>query len=278
MQRTPPIVSALILNYGSGISAADCAKHLAKQTMANSMEILVIDNHSEDDSIGILRNSLVEVSNVRILETPMNRGFGYGYNRGASYAHGKYLLINNPDKRLDLDGVEQMVRRMEADPRVGILGPAMFHDDGSKRLSIRRDPTILSVLARRSILGRLLPNSLRQYLMLDAESSLEQEVDWVVGGCFMIRRELFVSLGGFDERFFLFFEDTDLCKRVRGLGKTIVYFPHVISHDRKRRLSGETFNDLLFTRIGHIHMRSALKFFWKWRKPVEAMRSTRKSA
>ena len=81
----------------------------------------------------------------------------------------------------------------------------------------------------------------------------------------MIKRELFEQLGGFDERFFLFFEDTDLCRRCRNMGKKVVYLPSVTVLDKKNRLSGESFWDLMFKKTGRIHVSSALKYFWKWK-------------
>lgn len=261
----PPLVSALVLNYRSANAAVGCVENLLKQTIADRMEIIVIDNNSEDDSIGILRNRLRQFTTVRIVETSVNHGFGFGYNTGARHACGRYLFINNPDKRLQPAGIETLIARMESDASIGILGPRMMHPDGTRRLSIRRDPHLLDILARRSILGKMFPQSLRRYLMLDADSSQRQVVDWVVGGSFLIRRHLFLQLGGFDERFFLFFEDADLCRRCRVLGKSVVYEPSVVVTDKPRRLSGESLRDLFFSRVGRIHMLSALKYFWKWR-------------
>ena len=100
---------------------------------------------------------------------------------------------------------------------------------------------------------------------MDKDMDKKQEVDWVVGGCFMIRRDVFTQLGGFDERFFLFFEDTDLCRRVGLAGKKVLYDPRIVAGDKKRRLSGQSFLDLFFKKTGRIHISSALKYFWKWR-------------
>lgn len=228
------------------------------------MEILVIDNHSDDDSIGILRSSLRSTPGVRIIETRKNGGFGAGYNAGARAARGKYLLINNPDKRLEPDGIERMFARIERDSEIGIIGPKMVHPDGSRRLSMRGDPHLISILSRRSFLGRIFPGMLRDYLMLDADPEAERTVDWVVGGSFMIPRQLFLDLHGFDERFFLFFEDSDLCRRCRAASKKVLYFPAVTAEDKRRRLSGETIRDLLFSKVGRIHIASAVKYFMKW--------------
>lgn len=260
-----PLVSVLILNYRNPNATVACVQKFLDQTIADRLEIFVIDNHSDDDSIGILRNRLSQYHQVRIIETPSNAGFGYGYNKGAQYARGTYLLINNPDKTMPQDGVEKLVSRMQVESSIGILAPKIVHPDGSHRLSIRRFPHCIDIIARRSIIGRLYTKSLRRYLMLDADIEQTQEVDWVVGGCFMTPKNLFISLGGFDERFFLFFEDTDLCRRVRQQGYRVVYEPSISVGDKRNRLSGQNFFDLFFKKTGRIHVLSACKYFWKWR-------------
>ena len=93
-----PLVSVLILNYRNPNAAVACVQKFLEQTIADRIEILVIDNHSDDESVGVLRNRVGDHPQVRIIETPSNDGFGFGYNTGASYATGEYLLINNPDK------------------------------------------------------------------------------------------------------------------------------------------------------------------------------------
>lgn len=261
-----PIVSVLVLNYRNANATVRCVQELKQQTLADEIEILVIDNHSEDDSIGILRNRLSGYANVRIIETPHNNGFGYGYNTGASYAKGTYLLINNPDKILESNGIEKLVAKLKNQESIGIIGPKLVHEDGTRRLSIRTFPRIIDILSRRSMLGALFPKALDRYLMADANPDSEMQVDWLVGGCFMMPMALFMSIGGFDERFFLFFEDTDLCRRVRQTGAVVVYAPSIVARDKSNRLSGESLFDLFFKKTGRIHMVSALKYFWKWRK------------
>ena len=259
-----PLVSVLILNYKNAHAAVRCVQQFLASDSIEKMEILVIDNHSDDDSVGILRARL-DHPRVRIIETPGNAGFGYGYNTGVGYASGTYLLINNPDKLMPPDGIEKLIAKLEEDSSIGIIAPKLLHSDGTRRLSIRRFPRIIDILSRRSVLGSLFPQCLRRYLMEDRDPEKSQEVEWVVGGCFLMRRDLFLELGGFDERFFLFFEDTDLCRRVSEAGKRIWYEPSVAASDKKRRLSGESFFDILFKKTGRIQIMSACKYFWKWK-------------
>lgn len=91
------------------------------------------------------------------------------------------------------------------------------------------------------------------------------DVDWMVGACLFLRRELYETLQGFDERFFLFFEDIDLCRRCWEHGKRVVYMPEIRALDKKQRLSGKNIFSLLTNWTTRVHAMSALKYFWKWR-------------
>lgn len=259
----PPLVSVIILNYHSPEATVRCVRHLLKQSVAPKIEILVVDNHSCDDSVGVFRNRFREFPSVRIIEAPRNLGFGGGCNLGARFARGDYLLINNPDKLLEDHGIEKLVEKIDNDDRIGIIGPSLVHGDGTVRSSARAFPRPVDVVAKRSMLSKIVPGSLDRYLQLRASPG-ERAVDWVVGGCFLIRRDFFLSLDGFDERFFLFFEDIDLCRRVHASGKSVLYFPSVTALDRKSRLSEGGVLRLLCSKVGRAHMKSAGQYFMKW--------------
>lgn len=260
-----PLVSAVILNFRSPQPTVRCVQEMLRQSYSDDMEIIVVDNHSEDDSIGVLRNRLSHYPNIRIVETPSNDGFGKGYACGVRHARGKYLLINNPDKILQHDGVEKMVQAMESDASIGILGPKLMHDDGSLRFSARSFPKPLDLIAKRTSLGSLLPGRLSRYLQLNENPEQQRDTDWVVGGCFLTPTDFFRDrLHGFDTRFFLFLEDTDLCRRCWKAGKRVVYFPAVYARDKKRRLSDGSVLSFLTTRVGRAHVASGVKYFLKW--------------
>src|SRR3989344_5153861 len=261
-----PLVSVIVLNYRTPQETVACVQNLQKQTIMDQMEIIVVENHSQDESIGILRNRLAKKTPpASIIETPHNLGFGGGYNKGIRQARGTYVLINNPSKILQRDGIEKLIVTMEMDPSIGIIAPKLVHADGTLRSSVRSFPSLLDIVTKRTVLRYLFPKRLAQYVHADTNLQEKQNVDWVVGGCLMMRRDLFEDIGGFDKRFFLFFEDIDLCRRTHLKGKKVVYDPSVIAFDRKRRLSGEGFFDLFLTKTGRIHLFSALKYFWKWR-------------
>ncbi|ALM11266.1 MAG: hypothetical protein PeribacterD1_0800 [Candidatus Peribacter riflensis] len=294
-----PLVSAIIVTTWSAQDAVKCVQSLLTQTIAGDIEILVIDNHSEDDSIGTLRahfplrpdsaqpslrlqpagktssgkqgfgGQVDHHPQVRLLESNRNRGYGAGNNYAARFANGEYLLIINPDNELEPAGLERMVRMLREDPSIGILAPKLQFPDGRSRESARAFPTLLDVLIKRTFLQHIFRSRLRHYLQADAPDVPVRDTDWVVGACLFFRKDFFDQLHGFDERFFLFFEDMDLCRRCRLAGKRVVFASSIVAQDRKQRLSGGGFFSLLLRRTGRIHIASALKYFWKWRRGME---------
>ncbi len=266
----PPLISAIVLNYRTGRDAWTCTEALLRQTISDQLEVLIVDNHSDDDSIGYLRNRARADARVRIIETRGNVGYGKGNNLGAGLAQGEFILIINPDNELEPRGLEMLVKKMESDSSIGILAPQLVHEDGTIRDSYRTFPTMLDICIKRiPFLRGLFPKRMKRYLQHDQNAALTRDVDWVAGACFLIRRPFFLQLGGFDPRFFLFFEDTDLCRRCADAGKRVVYFPEVRAKDRKHRLSEGGVMALLWKRTARIHLVSGVRYFWKWRGVAE---------
>ncbi|HVW66289.1 MAG TPA: glycosyltransferase family 2 protein [Candidatus Peribacteraceae bacterium] len=262
-----PLVSAIVLNYKSPRDAVSCVQALEKQTIADKLEIFVVDNHSEDESIGVIRNRLTELPHVRILESNANVGYGRGNEIGMRRAAGTYILIINPDNELLPESLEKMVAQMEKHPDIGIIAPKLMHDDGTVRDAARAFPSFLDVVIKR-MAATLFPKRMDRYLQRDIDPDKERDIDWVVGACVLIRRELIEKIGGFDPRFFLFFEDMDLCRRAWNAGFRVHYLPSAVARDRKHRLSEGGFLTVLLHKTGRIHIKSAFQYFWKWRKGV----------
>jgi GT2 family glycosyltransferase len=237
---------------------------LRAQTIADKMEILVIDNHSDDESIGVIRNRLSTMENVHIMESPQNRGYGRGNDIGMKRAEGHYILIINPDNELMPDALEKMVNAMEKDAGIGILAPKLVHEDGSVRDVARAFPSLMDVIVKR-MGGTLFSKRMDRYLQRNIDPTIERDVDWVVGACILIRRELIEKIGGFDPRFFLFFEDMDLCRRAWKAGFRVHYLPAAEAKDKKHRLSEGGPLTVLLHKTGRIHIKSALQYFWKWK-------------
>jgi len=257
-----PLVTAVILNYRSYRDTVTCAQALLNQSIANKIEILVTDNHSDDESMGFIRAHLDGKKSVRIIENRKNNGYGRGNNEAVTFAQGEYLLIINPDNTLPENALETMLQYLLDHPDAGIVGPALVYPDGTVRPSARSFPSIKDLFIK-----RLHPKKWHEDFEKKRKNQEQNDaidVDWMVGACLLMKTDLYRSLGGYDERFFLFFEDIDLCRRVKNMGKRIVYLPHVHVLDRKGRLSGSSIFSLLTRKTTRIHVASAIKYFWKW--------------
>ena len=259
-----PLISALILNYRTPLNAVNCAKNLLNQTIADEIEIFVVDNDSDDDTIGILRNRLEGLDKISIIEVPKNVGFAAGNNYASKYARGKYLLFLNPDTEPEPDALKKLIGILESDPSIGIIAPRLVFPDGTVRDSYRTFPTVIDLIIKRTFLKQFLKKRMRKYLQYDSDPLKNRDIDWVVGAFMLMRRDFFLELDGFDSRFFLFLEDTDLCRRCWEKGKKVRFYPEVTARDGKQRLSGSGFLHMFTKKTGRIHIVSAVKYFMKW--------------
>ncbi len=260
-------VSAVMLNYNSKYFPKMCVEAFYRAKMNFDFEFLAVDNDSTDPiSLGYLEKA-AEGGLVDLIKSPKNVGFGGGNNLGAKHAKGKYVLILNPDIFVNEDSVQKMVDYMDEHPDVGILGPKLVYPDGVVQDSCRRNMSFFDLIIKRTFLSRLpiLKGRVDKYTMEDFNHEEIREVDLLVGACFIIPRDVYEKVGGFDERYFLFMEDFDLCKEIAKTGKKVIYFPKTeVTHNHKR-LSGGSLFGLLRKKIFWIHVNSAFKYFLKWR-------------
>lgn len=198
-------------------------------------EVIVVDNSSGDNSASLIRELHPEVTLVRSSE---NVGFAAGNNLGAERAGGRFLVAINPDCELEKESFAEAVKYLDGHPDVGILGLKVVKPDGEVEQSARGFPspstglfgrsTWLGRLAQRSKLGKT--SVARKNLLVDPSATEPYEVDWVAGTAMIIKRECWDAVGGFDEGFFMYWEDADLCYRALEAGHKTVYFPgaHVV--------------------------------------------------
>jgi N-acetylglucosaminyl-diphospho-decaprenol L-rhamnosyltransferase len=268
MTDREPMVSAVMLNYNSKYFPKMCVEAFYRGRMDFPFEFIAVDNAStEHVSLGYLEKT-ADAGKIKLVRAKKNLGFGGGNNLGAREARGKYILILNPDIFVGEDSVQKMVSYMEAHPDVGVLGPQLVYPDDKIQDSCRRHMKFRDLVVKRTFLRRLplLRRRVDRYTMEDFDHSVTQEVDLLVGACLMIPRKVYEEIGGFDERYFLFMEDFDLCREVAKAGHKVVYHPEVaVTHNHKRLSSGSVFK-LLRQKVFWIHIASAFKYFWKWRK------------
>lgn len=193
-------------------------------------EILVLDNASWDGSAQMIEK---EFPQVRLLVSEQNLGFSKGHNLLAKGAQGRYLFLLNPDTLVMPGALDKLVAFADAHPEVGIVGPKILNPDGSLQYSCRTFPNPIAALFRNTPLGKLFPHNryTRDYLMTDWDHNSTREVDWVSGAAMFVRKSLYDQLGGFDEQFFMYCEDMDICYRAWQAGSKVVYYPEpVIVH------------------------------------------------
>jgi len=187
-----------------------------------------VDNASSDDSVAALERAPVP---VRVLRNPENLGFGCAANRAARGAQGRYLLLLNPDTEVQDHAMDRAVAYLETNPDVGILGAKVLNSDGTLQRAARRSiPRPSVAFFQLSGLGRLWRNhaAAGAYNLERLDPDQTAEVGAVSGAFLLIRREAWEHAGGFDERFFLYGEDLDLCLSVSRLGYRVVYYPEAV--------------------------------------------------
>jgi N-acetylglucosaminyl-diphospho-decaprenol L-rhamnosyltransferase len=223
----PDHISVVIVNYKSYAELDACLKSLAC-CAGSDIEVIVVDHASSSQDLASLRASHPAFIAA---PTPDNRGFSAGVNAGARVAKGRHLLVLNPDTQVMPGAVDAMVGYLDAHPETAVVGARVENPTGTVQRSARRFPTMLPGLAgRSSLFTRLWPNNplSRRDVLADARTTTPIEVDWVAGSCMAVRAEAFRQVGGMDERYFLYWEDADLCKRLREAGWRTVYLPSAV--------------------------------------------------
>ena len=224
MSDSAPLLSVIIVSVNTQEWLLPCLDSLRNQSIYESLEVVVVDNGSSDGSTDVLRRKFPGVKLVRLEETV---GFGRANNIGAGQSHAPILLFLNPDTRLREDSLSPILARFEDHPRCGVAGGIVVDDRGKLERSVGSLPSLFSMgLGRllkylppaRPILGRYSNQHWTGY-------DRPHQVNWVTGACLWIRREVYNRVGGFDEGYFMYCEDVDLCHRVSQLGFQCWFLP-----------------------------------------------------
>jgi GT2 family glycosyltransferase len=174
-----------------------------------------------------------EFPEFRLLRQTQNLGFTGGHNLALAERRGRHAALLNSDTVVHPGAIGALTAYMDGHPEAGIVGPKLLNPDGSLQYSCRRFPNPLAAAFRNTFLGRWFPRNrfVRDYLMTDLGHDAVREVDWVSGAAMFIRGDLFDKIGGLDDRYFMYCEDTDYCKRAWEAGYKVVYVPQaVITH------------------------------------------------
>ncbi|MFH0854817.1 MAG: glycosyltransferase family 2 protein [bacterium] len=274
-------LSIIIVNYKCRDLVKVCINNLKAALASNKnndlrYEIIVVDNDSNDGIKDMLFKNFPEVKFIQLAE---NKGYGGGNNAGIKTARGKYVLILNPDVMVLEGAIEKMRAFMEAHPEIGILGPQLLNPDGTIQPSCMRFYKFFTPVCRRLAFLQYLSfvkKELARFEMGDFDHKKNQEIeDWIFGPCLMVRKKAIDEAGCFDERFLLFFEDTDLCRRFKLAGWKIYYLADAKVIHMDERLSQKSKGlKALRHKTTWIHISSWIKYFWKWR--AQENKKTRK--
>jgi N-acetylglucosaminyl-diphospho-decaprenol L-rhamnosyltransferase len=256
-------VSAVVVSHGHAGYLPACLHALAASLPEEELEVFVVANLPGDGSADAVRAALPR---AHLIENDEPRGFAANNNAAARRSRGRFLLLLNPDTEIRPGALRALAGAMDRDPGIGICGPQLVYPDGRVQPSCRRFPTLSSVIARRSPLRVFFRDSAanRRHLMADFDHARASEVDWMLGACLLVRREVLASVGLMDEGYFLYVEDIDWAYRARAAGWRAWYEPaarvvhhHLAVSDRA-----------LFSRYSWWHLRSMWRYFRKHLAPA----------
>ncbi|MFA6587711.1 MAG: glycosyltransferase family 2 protein [Patescibacteria group bacterium] len=259
-----PEVSIIILNYKTRGLLRQCLRGIASSGDKISKQIIVVDNASSDGSIDMLE---AEFPEVVIIASPENRGFGAGMNLGLKRATGRYAILLNTDVAIMEKPFDRLVTFMDQHPRVGLAGPKLLNPDGSVQYSCYRFHKWYTPILRRSPLGSLpkLRNHLKKFLMKDFSHNENLAVDWLLGAFLIVRLQALPQVGYFDERFFLYFEDVDWCRRFWAKNWAVYYVADVeVVHYHKRESAEIAGFSGIFSYPTRLHIKSWLRYLAKY--------------
>lgn len=258
-------LSVLIVTYNSAKLIGRLLEHLARETRDLSAQVIVLDNASRDGTAELVGR---EHPWVHLIASKDNLGFAAGNNLAARAASGRYLLLLNPDAFPDAGSLQRGLTMLDQHSDVGLAGGELIGADGSRQPSARMFPTLRDEFFTLSGLAWRFPKS-PFFARLDrrwADPDQDAEVDWIPGAFVFIPAAVFSHRGGFDERFFMYYEEVDLCRRMQQIGLKIYYWPQL----KAMHIGGESAKTVQSARVSRTgsqleswRMRSGLLYYRK---------------
>lgn len=255
-------VAAVVVNFESGTALTECLRTLMSESPA---EVVVVDNGSRDGSVEPVRR---DFPTVEVVVPGRNLGYGAAANRGAAASTAELILVCNPDLSIHPGALAALVAVLDQQPDVAVTGPLIRTPAGDRYPSARQFPSLIDA-GGHALLGLFVPNNpfTRNYQRSDMAPTDDtpQQVDWVSGSCFLVRRSAFEAVGGFDEAYFMYAEDADLCWRLAGSGWSTAYVPA----SEVLHVQGVSTDHHPYRMIVE-HHRSLIRFAWRttvgWRR------------
>lgn len=252
-----PEWAAVVVNYHSGPVLEECVAALLADVSAGRVELVVVDNGSDAHEMDDLRDRHHDIT---VLAPGANLGYARAANLGIAATTAPIVAVINPDAILEFGSAARVLAAFRSDDRVAVVGPTITNPDGTVYPSARTAPGAV-VAVGHAVFGAVAPRNrfTRSYRELDADSTAAREVDWVSGAALWFRRSALDRAGGWDERFFLFMEDVDVCRVVRATGGVVRFEPSA----RVMHLVG-TSRAAAPVRSIVLHHRAAYRYADKW--------------
>ncbi len=249
-------ISIIIVSWNVKDKLRENIKSIYQSIGDFSFEIIVADNNSSDDSANMVKHTFPDVSLIRNKE---NLGFAKACNQGMKRSQGKYILLLNPDMKLERDTLNNFIIWLKDNPQADIASCKLVDEKGSIVRHVRRFPKLCDQLAIVLKLPHFIPSILNKYLRKDFDYNKSSKVDSVRGAFFAIRKDSFETCL-LDERYFLWFEEVDFCKYASSIGKEVWYTNKASAID----LVGKSFSQLKTYQTQKYFSDSMLKYFKKW--------------
>ena len=251
-------LSIIIVSWNVSELLKKCLKSVYKNQGKINLKIFVIDNTSTDNTVEMVKTNFPDVN---IIANKNNLGFATANNQGIKKSQAKYILLLNPDTEIGENTLKNMVEFMEENYKIGIAGCKHCNPDWTLQPSVRRFPRLLPILLILTKVAKIIPGlpALRSYLAQDFDYKIAQPAEQVAGSFFMIRKKTLEEIGLLDEKFFLWFEEVDYCKRAKAAGWQVWYNanPKIIHY------GGQSFSQRLTIRKQLIFVKSAWYYFKK---------------
>ena len=215
-------LSIIIVSWNVRSLLREALQSLFATKQAIDFEVIVIDNNSSDNSAEMVA---AEFPQVKLINNQANVGFAQACNQGAKISRGEYLLFLNDDTKIFDHTLAGCVYYLQKNPMIGALGCSIKNPDGSQQRSVRDLPNLSDQIIVLLKLHNFFPKLIKKYLNLDFDYTKLQEVEQVMGAFFFTSSQVFTELTGFDEGYYIWFEEVDYCRRLKEKGYQVIYYP-----------------------------------------------------
>lgn len=266
MNQNSKMVLSIIITHHQTPELLDlCLRSIKENIGEIKYEIIVVDSESQKKTKELVQEKWPK---VKLISFEKNIGYSKVVNAGLKAATGDHILILNADIIVLKDAIQKMLKSMEQNPEIGILAPQLLDFIGNIQISCFNNPTMGAILARRTFFGKSKKGKkfLNDFLIKDWDRKSIRNVDWVQGSAMMVRQDAVKKVGLFDERFFMYFEDADWCRRFWQNNYKVVYLPNAqmahYYHRSSKKFGGIW--DIIFNKYTRLHIISAIKYFKKY--------------